>query len=126
MLNRVAADATLLVHLAFILFATVGAVLAIRWRWLPFIHLPAATWGAFVEISGRVCPLTHLENYYRVRAGRSGFEGSFVEHYLLGVIYPEGLTRDGQYLLAAVVLLLNIGIYGWLIHRRTWRCGLIG
>lgn len=123
MLHRVAADATLLVHLAFILFVAGGALLAMRLRWMPLIHLPAALWGVFIEISGRDCPLTHLENYFRVRAGQAGFAARFIEHYLLGVIYPDGLTREAQYLLAAVVLLLNIGIYGWLIHRRTWQRG---
>jgi hypothetical protein len=59
MLYRLAADAVLVAHLGFIVFVLFGAVLALRWRWLPLLHLPAAGWGVFVEVSGRLCPLTH-------------------------------------------------------------------
>ena len=88
---RLAADCVLLVHLAFILFALLGATMAVWWRWAPLVHLPAAAWGFFVELTGRDCPLTHLENYLRIKAGLSGYTESFVEHYLLAIIYPAGL-----------------------------------
>jgi Protein of Unknown function (DUF2784). len=117
MFFRLAADAVLLVHLAFILFVLLGAAIAVRWHWIPFVHLPVAAWGFFVEISGRICPLTYLENYLRIKAGQSGYTESFVEHYLLAIIYPAGLTREIQYVLAAVVIVVNIAIYGWLFVR---------
>lgn len=118
MLPRLAADATLLLHLAFIAFALFGALLALRWRWIPFVQLPAAAWGAFVEFTGRLCPLTELENHFRAVAGQGGYSESFVERYLLPVIYPAGLTRNVQLVLAAVVLAINAGIYGYLLWRR--------
>lgn len=117
MLYRFAADGVLLLHLAFIAFALVGAALAARWPWIVAIHLPAAAWGFFVELSGRVCPLTYAENHFRIRAGQSGYAESFIERYLLAIIYPEGLTREIQFALAASVVLVNAGIYGWLIRR---------
>jgi hypothetical protein len=123
MLYRIAADATLILHLAFILFVVLGAVLAARWRWMPLLHLPAAAWGAYVELAGAFCPLTALENRLLVLAGQSGYRGGFVEHYLLPVIYPAGLTRDIQQLLAATVVLLNVALYAWLVHRRSRRGG---
>lgn len=115
---RLAADAVLLLHLAFIVFAMLGAALALRWRWVPYLHLPAAAWGFFVEMSGRICPLTPLENELRAKAGQSGYEGGFIEHYLVGLIYPSGLTRDIQYLLAAAVVVTNAAIYAWVLLRR--------
>jgi len=118
MLFRLAADAVLSIHLAFILFALVGAVIAARWRWIPIVHLPVAAWGFFVELTGRICPLTNLENYLRIRAGQSGYTESFVEHYLLAIIYPAGLTREIQFVLAGVVIVVNLAIYGWLFIRR--------
>lgn len=119
MLSRLAADAVLLLHLGFILFALLGGWLALRWHWLPVIHLPAAGWGGFVELSGRTCPLTGLENHFRDLAGQAGYAESFVEHYLLGVIYPDGLTREVQFLLAGAVLLVNALAYlRWWRHRR--------
>ncbi len=121
MFFRLFADATLLAHLAFILFAVLGGVLAARWRWMPLVHLPAAGWGAYAELSGRICPLTYLENYFRFRAGESGYRESFVEHYLLNIIYPAGLTREVQLLLAALVLAANGAIYAWVLYRRRQR-----
>lgn len=118
MLFRLAADTVLLSHLAFILFALLGAATAARWRWIPVVHLPVAAWGFFVEITGRICPLTYLENYLRIKAGQSGYTESFVEHYLLAIIYPAGLTREIQFALAAVVIVVNIAIYGWLFVRK--------
>lgn len=121
MLPRLAADATLLLHLAFIAFALFGAVLAIRWKWVPFVQLPSAAWGAYVELAGRPCPLTTVENHFRALAGQGGYSESFVERYLLGVIYPEGLTRELQFFLAAVVVAVNAGIYGFILVRRAGR-----
>ena len=118
MFFRLAADGVLLLHLAFILFALLGAAMAVRWRWLPLVHLPAAAWGVFVELTGRICPLTYLENFLRIKAGQSGYTESFIEHYLLNIIYPSGLTREIQFALAATVVVVNIAIYGWLISRR--------
>ncbi len=118
MLFRLSADAVLLVHLAFILFVLVGAAIAARWRWILVVHLPAAAWGFFVELTGRICPLTYLENYLRIKAGQSGYTESFIEHYLLAIIYPAGLTRGIQLTLAGVVVIVNVAIYGWLYYAR--------
>lgn len=118
---RAAADAVLVLHLAFIAFALAGAALTVRWPWIPLVHLPAAGWGIFVELSGRICPLTYLENHLRIEAGQSGYTDSFIEHYLLDIIYPAGLGPDLQWLLAAVVAATNAAIYAWLLHR--WRRG---
>lgn len=118
MSHRLAADAVLLTHLAFIVFVIFGAGLAARYRWIPWIQLPSAAWGAWIEISGDVCPLTYLENDFRMRAGQAGYAGSFIEHYLLPVIYPADLTREIQFVLAFAVILVNIAIYAWLAYRR--------
>ena len=117
-LYRLAADAVLFLHLAFIAFVVAGGILAARWRWIVIIHLPVAAWGFFVELTGRICPLTSAENYLRARAGQSGYAESFIEHYLLAIIYPAGLTREAQFILAGVVLAVNLAVYGWLLHRR--------
>ena len=118
---RLAADGVLLLHLAFILFALLGAAMAVRWRWIPLVHLPAAAWGVFVELTGRSCPLTYLENYFRIKAGQSGYTESFIEHYLLDIIYPSGLTSEIQLAFAGVVVVVNIAIYGWILSRRRFK-----
>ena len=85
---------------------------------MPIVHLPAAAWGIFVEITGRICPLTYLENYLRIKSGQSGYAESFIEHYLLAVIYPAGLTRGIQLALAGAVVIVNVVIYGRLLYSR--------
>lgn len=121
MLHRFAADAVLVLHLAFILFVVLGGALALRWRWMPLAHLPAAAWGVFIELSGGICPLTPLENRLRLLAGQSGYADSFIEHYLLALIYPAALTRELQFVLAALVVVVNLAIYGMLVVRRRRR-----
>jgi Protein of Unknown function (DUF2784) len=121
MFYRIGAEVVLSVHFAFIAFVLCGGLLAVRWRWVAVAHLPAATWGFFVEMTGRICPLTYAENYLRERAGESGYSQGFIEHYLLPVIYPAGLTRQIQFVLAGVVVLVNVLAYAWLGLRHASR-----
>ena len=121
MIHRLAADAVLLLHLGFILFVLLGGLLALRWRWAPMLHLPAAAWGVYVELSGGLCPLTPLENRLRIAAGEAGYTGGFIEHYLLALIYPAGLTHEIQYVLAAIVVGVNGLAYAWVWRRRRRR-----
>ena len=118
MIYRIAADGVLLVHLGFILFVVFGGLFALRFRFAPWVHLPAAVWGIGIEMLGGICPLTHLENWLRREAGEVGYAGSFIEHYLLPLIYPAGLTRAMQLWLAGFALIANILIYGIVIARR--------
>ena len=121
MFFRLAADSVLLLHLAFIFFVVFGAALAFRWQWLPALHLPAAAWGIFIELTGGICPLTYLENDLRRAAGQAGYNESFLEHYLLRIIYPEELTPELQTILACIVFVVNLALYSWLIRYRCSR-----
>jgi hypothetical protein len=118
MLYRFAADVVVVVHLAFIVFVLLGGLLALRYRWVAWLHLPAAAWGVFVELTGRLCPLTDWENELLRRAGEAGYAGGFVERYLLPIIYPAGLTQSIQFWLAGIVVAVNVTIYAWLLSRR--------
>ena len=111
MTYRILVDLVVLLHLAFIAFVVLGGLFALRWRRIAFLQLPAALFGVFVELSGRVCPLTPLENALRRAAGTSGYSGGFVEHYLAPIIYPSGLTHRAQLVLAALVVLANLVVY---------------
>jgi len=106
-----AADAVVVVHLAFIAFVVAGGFLALRWHWLPLLHLPALGWGIWIELSGGICPLTPLENRLRTRAGETGYGGGFVDHYLIPILYPQGLTSGVQALLASALILVNVVAY---------------
>jgi len=119
---RLFADLVVLLHLGFILFAALGGLLALRWRRAPWLHVPTALWGGFVEISGRVCPLTPLENALRRAAGEAGYRGGFIEHYVLPLVYPEGLTREAQLVLAGLLLAVNAVVYAIVWRRRRPQC----
>lgn len=117
MLFRLAADAVVVIHLLFILFVLFGGLLVLRRPWLALLHLPAVTWGAVVEFFHLYCPLTPLENRLRQAAGQAGYEGGFIEHYLIPLIYPRGLTPQMQLCFGGVVVLLNGGVYLYLLWR---------
>ena len=121
MTYRVLADLTVLLHFAFLVFVVAGALAARRYRPLLVAHLGAVAWGTYVEASGRLCPLTSLENHLRQRAGEAGYSGGFIEHYLLPIVYPEGLTRNGQIALAVLVVALNTVLYARILRRRHGR-----
>ncbi|HEU4588785.1 MAG TPA: DUF2784 domain-containing protein [Gemmatimonadales bacterium] len=114
---RLLADAVVLAHFGFVLFVVLGGLLVLRWPRVAWLHLPAAAWGAWVEFTGRVCPLTPLEHRFRLAAGEEAYAGDFVGHYILPVLYPAGLTRAAQLVLGVIVVGLNLGIY-WLVLRR--------
>jgi hypothetical protein len=89
----------------------------LRWRWALWLHLPALLWGAWIELSGGICPLTPLENSLRRSAGEAGYAGGFIEHYLLPILYPTALTRELQLVLAALLVSVNVVIYTWVWRR---------
>ena len=115
------ANLVVLLHLAFVGFVVLGALLVLRWPRLAWIQLPCALWGALIEFAGWVCPLTPLENRLRQLGGQAGYAGGFVEHYLLPVLYPQNLTRPVQVALGTLVLILNAAAYWRLWHRRASR-----
>ncbi len=113
------ADAVLLLHAAFIVFVVAGGLLALRWPPATVVHLPCAVWGAAIEFTGGVCPLTPLEQRLRTAAGETGYSGGFIEHYLLPLIYPAGLTPTIQVVLGTGVIVINLAVYG-IALRRAW------
>jgi hypothetical protein len=123
MLYRALANAVLVLHAAFVVFVLLGGLLALCWRALPWLHLPAVLWVILTELNGWICPLTRLENRLLEAAGEQGYSGGFAAHYLLPLIYPPGLTPGLQALFAAIVAGLNLVVYGllWRQRRRTTR-----
>ena len=118
MLFSVAADLVASLHFAFVAFVMLGGLLVVRWPRWAWLHLPAVAWGVSIELMGWLCPLTPLENRLRNEAGLAGYEGGFVEHYLLPVLYPESLTRSVQIVLGLLALLINVGLYIWMLRKR--------
>lgn len=112
------ANLVVLLHALFILFVVVGGLLAFWKPWLVWIHAPVAVYGMLIEWVGWVCPLTPLENWLRRRAGQAGYEGGFVETYLLPLIYPGELTRNVEIALGVAVLAINAMIYLLFFLRR--------
>lgn len=118
MIYRLLADGVLVVHLAFIVFVVLGGIAVLRWPRVAWLHLPTVAWGAWIEFSGSICPLTPLEIWLRARGGSASYEGGFIEHYLTALIYPDGLDRRQQMMLGTFVLVLNAAIYAGLLFAR--------
>jgi Protein of Unknown function (DUF2784) len=113
------ADLIVILHLAFVLFVVFGGLLVARRPGVAWLHVPAAIWGAWIEFAGWVCPLTPLENWLRQQEGGTVYTTSFVEHYLLPILYPAALSRDVQWLLGALVVAMNLAIYVVIVRRRA-------
>ena len=121
MANAFLADAVLVSHGLFIVWVVCGGLAVIAWPQLAWLHLPAAAWGVWISWSGSYCPLTPLEQSLRRAAGQAGYEGGFIEHYLGGLIYPDGLTVELQWLYGAAVLVINLVCYGIALARAARR-----
>jgi len=123
MLYRILADAVVGAHLVFILFVLFGGLLVFRWPKIAWAHVPVFLWGAAIEIGGFICPLTYLENDFRAKGADAGYATSFVEQYILPVVYPGllfpgGIPRSGFILMGIFVLGLNVLIYWRVLKRR--------
>ena len=111
MIAKLIADALVVLHFSFIVFVILGGLSALKWPRIALIHIPCAIWGVLIEFYGWICPLTHFEQYFRKTASDIGYSGSFIQHYLLPIIYPYGLTREIQFELGVMVASLNLFIY---------------
>lgn len=116
MICKIIADFLVFLHFNFILFVVGGGVFALKYRRLIFLHTPAVIWAALLEFNAWICPLTVWENHYRRLAGEAGYEGGFIQQYLLPIIYPTGLTADVQWILGLGVIGVNVLIYGFIVR----------
>ena len=117
MIASILADAVLILHLLFIVFALFGGLFVLKYRWVVWLHLAAAAWAAMISFAGWICPLTPLEVTLRRAAGEEGFSGTFVAHYIAPIIYPQGYTRELAIVAGVVVIVLNIVIYAIVFHQ---------
>ncbi|MBC7700627.1 DUF2784 domain-containing protein [Aquabacterium sp.] len=112
------ASSLVVFHLAFVLFVVFGAGLLFRWPGLIWLHVPALIWGIYVEFTSSICPLTPLENRLRFKAGQEGYDGGFIDHYIISLLYPDGLTPTVQLVLGILMVAFNLVVYGLWIRSR--------
>jgi len=115
---RLLADAVVVVHVAFVAFVLLGGLLAMRWPRAAWVHVPCAPYGTAIEIGEWVCPLTPLEDELRRRGGEAGYGGGFVEHHVLPVLYPGPLPPTATWVLAGIVVAVNVSVYAAVLVRR--------
>ncbi len=116
MLYKIIADFLIVIHLAFIVFVLLGGLLLLKYRWTAVLHIPAVVWAILLEFKGWYCPLTGWENEFRKAADLEGYSGGFIDHYLIPLIYPVGLTTDIQTVLGVLVILVNLLIYAFVFR----------
>ncbi len=114
---RLAADSMIVAHFAYIVFVVVGGLIAFRARWVLWLHVPAVAWAIYVQYLGRLCPLTAWENRFRDLAGDAGYQGGFIEHYLIPIVYPPGISMEWHLVLGTAVVLINGAVYAGLIAQ---------
>ncbi len=112
------ASSLVIFHLGFVLFVIFGAGLLFRWPGLIWLHVPALAWGIYVEFTSSICPLTPLENHWRRKAGQAGYDGGFIDHYIMSTLYPDGLTPTVQLVLGILMVVFNVIVYGLWIRSR--------
>lgn len=117
MLFHVAADLLVVFHFLFVIFVLFGGLLILKWRFIMWLHIPAVVWGVVVEWMGWICPLTPWEWSLREKAGQLGYSGSFIDYYIIPIIYPEGLTRELQVSIGIFVILINLIVYGFIFYK---------
>jgi hypothetical protein len=118
MIFRWMANSVIWLHVAFVLFVGFGALLVFRWPKAAYFHVPTVFWGALIEFTGWVCPLTPLENWLRTAGGQSAYRGAFVDRYLMPILYPDGLTHETQITIGVALFGVNGLLYLLLMRRR--------
>ena len=111
------ATLTLILHFLFIIFVIFGGLLFFIKKWVILIHLPALIYGIYVEFTQSICPLTYLENFFLQKAKLTTYSTSFIQNYLVPIIYPINLTKDIQINLAIALIILNVVIYGAVVIK---------
>ena len=115
---EIAADLTLIIHFAFIIFVIFGALLFFVSRKIIYVHVPALIWGIYIELTHSVCPLTYLENWFLNKAELTTYSESFIQNYLVPIVYPSNLTNNLQTYLAIILIIANVVIYGLIISKQ--------
>jgi hypothetical protein len=118
MLYGLIADAIVVLHLAFIAFALLGVIAVNYWPRLIWVHIPVVVWSALINLTQTVCPLTPLEISMRRKAGEQGYGESFIEHYLVSLVYPPLDVPQLWLWTGLFVVGLNGAGYAWLVQRR--------
>jgi hypothetical protein len=102
------AELVVLAHVAYLAALIFGGFAAARWPKLLPWHLGAVGWALGAVTIRYDCPLTGLEQQFREYAGYRVYEGSFLRHYIRGVLFPEWMT---PFVVAAIVALV---VAGWI------------
>ena len=105
------ANLTLAMHFAFIVFVIFGSLILFVSKKIALIHIPSVIYGAYIELFHSICPLTYLENWFLKKAGMKSYSSSFIEQYLIPIVYPDNLTAELQFYLGLLLIITNIVIY---------------
>tara|TARA_X000000950_G_scaffold58255_1_gene70447 strand:- start:1647 stop:2018 length:372 start_codon:yes stop_codon:yes gene_type:complete len=111
------ATLALLLHFSFILFVIFGAIFILKFKKIIYVHIPAVAWGAYIELSHSICPLTHLENFFLKKAGKDQYSVDFIENYIFKIIYPPALNYEIQTYLGVILIFVNLLIYYYIVKK---------
>ena len=112
------ADFIVFLHFLFIVYVLFGGLLIYKWRKMIYPHMLALLWGFYIEITGSICPLTPLEVKLRVLGGVDPYEGGFISHYLVTLIYPQDYDINLRIVGTLILVSCNVVIYGLYYWRK--------
>jgi hypothetical protein len=102
------ADLVVVAHFSYLAVMIFGALAAHRWPGLLPWHLGAVGWAIGAVTIHYDCPLTALEQHLRAQAGHGVYHGSFLRHYVRGVLFPEWMTP------VVVAVIVGLVVTGWI------------
>ncbi len=112
---------TLIIHFLFIVYVILGGLLFFIKPWTLYFHIPAFLYGVYVEFTQSICPLTYLENFFLSKAKIATYSTSFIQNYLIPIIYPVNLTKELQIILGISLIVINVIIYGIIFAKSSGR-----
>ena len=106
------------VHLLFILWVALGALVTWNRPFLRWVHIVSLVYSILIEVlPWPPCPLTILEQALEGRAGMNPYRGPFVLHYLDATVYPN-IPQGLLVACGVAVCLFNLGLYARRFRRR--------
>jgi hypothetical protein len=111
---KLVTDVIVVVHGAWVIAVAIGPIWGVRYRRLRAVHLGMLWWTFFVLASGMYCPVSELENSFRVHYDpSSSYSGGFVVHYVNKITHWD-LTQPHIVSAMTAWAFLWTGIYAFL------------
>jgi hypothetical protein len=110
-LYRIGADIVVALHFLWVVFLIFGSLIGRYSRPVKITHISGLYFAVILQIFGWYCPLTYLESWMRQQQDPFfSHGGSFLIHYLEGLIYIEAPSWI-IFFLTVILVIMSMYIY---------------